>query len=42
MAEEIRKGYTESVMVPLRATGDVMHIMDTIRAQIGLEYPDLE
>lgn len=29
-------------MVPLKATSDVMHILDTIRMQIGLEYPDLE
>lgn len=41
-AEEIREGLTESKMVPLQATYDVMRIMDTIRAQIGLEYPDLE
>lgn len=42
VAEEIRGGRTESEMVPLQATSDVMRIMDTIRAQIGLEYPDLE
>lgn len=41
-AREIREGRTESVMVPLQATYDVMKIMDTIRGQIGLEYPDLE
>lgn len=41
-AREIREGLTESKMVPLQATYDVMKIMDTIRGQIGLEYPDLE
>lgn len=41
-AREIREGLTESKMVPLQATCDVMKIMDTIRGQIGLEYPDLE
>ena len=39
---EIREGRIESAMVPLQATYDVMKIMDTIREQIGLEYPDLE
>ena len=42
VAREIREGRTESAMVPLQATCDVMRILDTIRSQIGLEYPDLE
>ena len=42
VAQEIREGLTESRMVPLRSTWDVMRIMDTVRSQIGLEYPDLE
>lgn len=42
VADEIRRGCTESAWVPLQATSDVMHIMDTIRHQIGLEYKDLE
>ena len=42
VASEIREGLTESRMVPLKATSDVMHILDTVRGQIGLEYTDLE
>lgn len=42
VAEDIRAGRTESDMVPLKATSDVMHILDKIREQIGLEYPVLE
>ncbi|MBR1572903.1 MAG: Gfo/Idh/MocA family oxidoreductase [Lachnospiraceae bacterium] len=42
VASEIREGLKESRMVPLQATSDVMHIMDTIRGQIGLYYKDLE
>ena len=42
VAREIREGRTESEMVPLQATSDVMHILDTVREQIGLTYPDLE
>ena len=42
VADEIRGGLTESRMVPLKATSDVMHILDTVRNQIGLEYTDLE
>ena len=42
VVSEIRHGLTESRMVPLKATSDVMHILDTIRGQIGLEYPELE
>ena len=42
VAEDIRAGRTESKMVPLKATSDVMHILDKIREQIGLEYPVLE
>ena len=41
-AREIGEGRTESQMVPLQATSDVMHILDTVREQIGLTYPDLE
>ncbi|WP_026507300.1 Gfo/Idh/MocA family protein [Butyrivibrio sp. MC2013] len=42
VASEIREGLKESAKVPLKATSDVMHILDTIRQQIGLEYTDLE
>ena len=42
VAEDIRAGRTESSMVPLKATSDVMHILDIIRGQIGLEYPEFE
>ena len=42
VADEIRRGLTESEFVNLRATSDVMHILDTIRGQIGLRYDDLE
>ena len=42
VSAEIREGLTESRMVPLKATADVMHILDTIRKQIGLEYLSLE
>jgi predicted dehydrogenase len=42
VAYEIREGLTESGMVPLSSTSDVMHIMDEIREQIGLVYDDLE
>ena len=42
VASEIREGLTESRMVPLKATSDVMHIMDTVREQIGLVYDQLE
>ena len=42
VASEIRQGLTESRMVPLKATSDVMHILDTVREQIGLEYLELE
>lgn len=42
VAAEIREGLTESRMVPLKATSDVMHIIDTVREQIGLVYTDLE
>lgn len=42
VSAEIREGLKESRMVPLKATSDVMHIMDTVREQIGLEYPELE
>ena len=39
VAEEIRAGLTESVLVPPSATMDVMEIMDECRKQIGLVYP---
>ena len=42
VAWEIRNGLKESRMVPLKATADVMSIMDTVREQIGLDYNDLE
>ena len=42
VAENIRSGRKESSCVPLSCTSDVMHIMDVIRGQIGLEYTDLE
>lgn len=42
VAEDIRSGKTESELVPLKATRDVMRILDRIRAQIGLQYDDLE
>lgn len=42
VAREISEGRTESSMVPLKATSDVMHILDEIRAQIGLHYDELE
>lgn len=42
VAGEIRQGLTESRMVPLKATSDVMHILDKIRGQIGLSYDNLE
>lgn len=42
VAEDIRAGRLESKMVPLQATSDVMHILDRIRKQIGLEYTELE
>lgn len=38
VAEDIRAGKTESALVPLRATSDVMHILDEIRGQIGLNF----
>ena len=42
VACEIREGLKESRMVPLKATFDVMHILDTVREQIGLVYNELE
>ena len=42
VASEIRQGLTESRMVPLKATSDVMHILDTVREQMGLEYLEIE
>lgn len=42
VSEDIRTGRLESEMVPLKSTGDVMHILDTIREQIGLFYDNLE
>lgn len=42
VAEEIRRGLTESEVYPLKSTLDVMKIMDEIRGQIGLVYDNLE
>ena len=42
VAEEIKRGLTESEIYPLKSTLDIMKIMDEIRRQIGLEYNDLE
>ena len=42
VAEEIRNGLTESRMQPLKATLDVMKILDEIREKIGLNYTELE
>ncbi len=42
VASEIREGLSESRMVPLEATSDVMHLLDEIRSQIGLDYVNLE
>lgn len=38
-ASEIRAGLTQSRLVPLRATVDVMKIMDECRRQMNLVYP---
>lgn len=42
VARDIREGKTESEMVPLKATLEVMEILDEIREQIGLSYDNLE
>ncbi len=42
VVDEIRSGLKESKMVPLKCTSDVMHLLDTIRGQIGLSYDNLE
>ena len=42
VAKEICEGLKESRMVPLKATSDVMHLLDEIREQIGLNYDNLE
>ena len=42
VADEIRRGLTESEYVPLQCTSDVMHLLDTVRAQIGLCYDQLD
>lgn len=42
VALEINEGLKESRMVPLKATSDIMHIMDEIGEQIGLYYDNLE
>jgi len=43
-AEEVmrclREGLTESPLIPHAATLEVMHTMDTVRAQIDVSYPD--
>ena len=38
VVDDIRKGRKESSMVPLKATADVMKLLDNIREQIGLNY----
>lgn len=38
VADDIRSGRKESAFVPLKATSDVMHILDEIRGQIGLDF----
>ena len=42
VADDIRNSRKESRFVPLKATSDVMHIMDEVRSQIGLDYDNLE
>ena len=42
VADEIRRGLTESEYVPLQCTSDVMHLLDSVREQIGLHYDQLE
>ncbi len=42
VAEDIRVGRKESSFVPLKATSDVMHILDRVRDLIGLKYDNLE
>ncbi len=42
VAEDMRTGKTESNMVPLKATLEVMEILDEVRSQIGLVYDNLE
>lgn len=39
VAQEIRDGKKESSFVPLKATLDIMEIMDECRRQMGLKYP---
>ena len=42
VADEIRRGLTESEVYPLKSTSEIMKIMDEIRGQIGLVYDNLE
>ena len=42
VADDIRAGRKESSMVPIKATLDVMALLDEIREQIGLTYDELE
>lgn len=42
VAGEIREGLKESRMVTLKHTSDVMHLLDEIRAQMRLDYNNLE
>ncbi len=42
VAKDIREGKNESSLVPLKATKDVMELLDIIREQIGLDYNNLE
>lgn len=41
VAEDIRAGRIESALVPLKATSDVMHILDELRMKMGLHF-DIE
>ena len=42
VADDIRSGRKENNMVPLKATSDIMHLLDEIRNQIGLDYGNIE
>ncbi len=42
VAKDIRSGKKESDMVPLKATAEVMELLDDIRKIIGLSYDELE
>jgi predicted dehydrogenase len=42
VVNDIRTGKKESAFVPLKATSDVMHILDSVREKIGLHFDELE